>query len=505
MSDEVLRRWKAFRLAEPVYRLTIRGAPKAGVDQERFDLIQLALNGIDFVVSQQASIEGSVSPGRVIDHLTQIAVRMSPGDPRQDARKAAQMVFEALLNDGHRHVVRWRKLAGHDGDWVDSLEWSFRLLRLADGEEGTVVTATDEAIVLYLDVLDTDLADREMAQKLITKKQMERGEFEKALRSAVDARRSAEGYATQLRERLDDTRRDLRSVDWSVDMPARLRAALEHVTEQISQDRLLLGLAEQGVMSDDPTASESCRRIIDEVQRGQDVHTRLERRIQTAIPVFLEAQVSQRFAANAMAIAINLVNDVLRPYLASPAATATEVADLWVAPVAGPVVPAMWTVDSVVSVLWAPIRIWERGESIADDPGELVDRNDDSVPADVIAAAVDVLTAATVAALPMSDLIARARTVAATTSQPGQLVDVVWAACLCAYVADNEFSASRLLQEELPADPTFADLLTRLSATDAGAVLDDPDFHGADLMIGPADTSSAQPDAVSLQNALAHV
>lgn len=92
VSDNVQRRWKAFRLAEPVYRLTIRGAPKAQIDQDRFDLVQLALHGIDVVVSQQASIDGSVSLGRVIDHLAQVAARMAPGDPRQDARKAAKMV-----------------------------------------------------------------------------------------------------------------------------------------------------------------------------------------------------------------------------------------------------------------------------------------------------------------------------------------------------------------------------------------------------------------------------
>lgn len=38
---------------------------------------------------------------------------------------------------------------------------------------GTAIAATDESIVLYLQALDVDLADREMATELMLSRQME--------------------------------------------------------------------------------------------------------------------------------------------------------------------------------------------------------------------------------------------------------------------------------------------------------------------------------------------
>jgi tetratricopeptide (TPR) repeat protein len=76
------------------------------------------------------------------------------------------------------------------------------------------VTATDEAILLYLQALNTDLADRALALKLMVEIQMRAGEFDKALESARQATRTARGLSASLRERLADTRRDVGTVDW---------------------------------------------------------------------------------------------------------------------------------------------------------------------------------------------------------------------------------------------------------------------------------------------------
>lgn len=111
------------------------------------------------------------------------------------------------------HEAVWHDIGAGDEEWGDQRTYRFRLLRLVDADDGTAVTATDEAIVLYLQALNTDLADRAMALTLLVEVQMRAGEFDKALQTARQATRTANGLAASLREKLDDTRRDVRAVD----------------------------------------------------------------------------------------------------------------------------------------------------------------------------------------------------------------------------------------------------------------------------------------------------
>jgi hypothetical protein len=305
------------QLVAPVFQLLERAAPRAELDHERYDLGQLALRAIDFVVAHQASIEGSVSPERVVDRLTDLARRMCPDDPARPWTKVAKLTFSTLLNDGRPHEARWVRLAADGEAWADSRPFSFRLLRLTDAEDGTAVSATDEAVLLYLQALDTNLADRAMVLKLIVERQMLAGEFDRARATAVDARRTAEGLAASLRDKLDDTRRDVRSVDWAGEMPDWLSGTLDQLTDQLDMDRQLLALAVTA--GEDAAAVDDCRAIVAEVRRAQDVWLRLERRLQAAIPTFLAAQQAQRFNPRGLAVAVDLVDDILSPVLTAPA------------------------------------------------------------------------------------------------------------------------------------------------------------------------------------------
>jgi len=81
-DDELFRRWQVARLTEPLYRLQIRSATKADFNHERYDLIQLALRAIDYVVTRQASMDGTVTPDELVAHLAVLARRLTPGRPR---------------------------------------------------------------------------------------------------------------------------------------------------------------------------------------------------------------------------------------------------------------------------------------------------------------------------------------------------------------------------------------------------------------------------------------
>lgn len=62
-------------------------ALRANIDHHQYDLAQLSLRLIDYVVHNQASLEGAVSLESLMDHLTQSARKMNPDDPDRPLRQ----------------------------------------------------------------------------------------------------------------------------------------------------------------------------------------------------------------------------------------------------------------------------------------------------------------------------------------------------------------------------------------------------------------------------------
>jgi hypothetical protein len=471
--DDVERRWRTLQLVAPVFQLLERAAPRAELDHERYDLGQLALRAVDFVVAHQASIEGSVSPGRIVDHLTELARRMCPDDPARPWAKVARLTFSTLLNDGRPHQAHWVELAADGEVWAERRPFSFRLLRLTDAEDGTAVSATDEAVLLYLQALDTNLADRAMALKLIVARQMTAGEFDRARATAIDARRTAEGLAASLRDKLDDTRRDIRTVDWDGEMPEWLSGTLSQLAEQLDMDRQLLTLA--GRAGADPVAAEDCRAIVGEVRRAQDVWLLLERRLQTAIPTFLAAQQAQRFNPRSRVTVVDLIQQILLPALSAPPDVVEDAAAALFGLTGGVRLPGLWSVDGLAAqLLRAPVK-WERPAPAFDDVGELIDVDDANLPEELLSALLALFSSAGDAPVRLSALLGAAR----DPGMPCRLCEAVWAACLWVWVADDDVE-----EEAQPSDAGLAKLLAGLAAVDDGRRLADPHYMGPDLLIG---------------------
>ena len=495
-ADDLYARWQTTQLLGPVFALVERGAPRADLDHERYDLVQLALRAVDFVVVNQASVDGSVGLDRILDHLTQFARRMCPDDPARPWSRVAKLVLNSLLNDGRAHVATWREPARETEESVEARRFRFRLLRLVEGDAGTVIAATDEAIVLYLRALRTDLANQAMALKLMVELQMAKGEFDRALLSARDATKTAQGLSASLREKLDETRRDVRSVDWSGEMPAWLTEVLDQLGEQLERDRQLKDLAVRA--GEDPDAAGPCRAIVEEVRRSEDVWIRLEQRLQGAIPTFLVAQETQRFQARGLAAAIELTDDVLRPALTATSLVFDLAADTLAAALLPPPCPPQWGVDELVKqLLRAPVA-WERSDAPVDDPGELGEAVGDSVPDDVAAVAAEILAAAAEQSEPsrLSALLDEARSRAVEVATPERLLDIVWGAVLWVYVADRDASP-----DELPRRADLAAAVQGLIAVADDARLLDDRFHGPDLLVAAPAVFELAQAAAALEEA----
>jgi hypothetical protein len=469
-------RWETLQLLRPVFELLNRAAPRADFDHQRYDLAQLALRLIDYVVLNQASLDSSVSPAAVVDHLTQLARSMHPGDPQRPWAKVARLVFGVMLNDGRPHEATWVEPAPQDGDEALERPFRYRLLRLADDNDGAAVTATDQAIVLYLQALNTDLADRALALKLMVEIQMQAGEFDKALASARQATRTAQGLAAGLREKLEDTRRDIRSVDWHGEMPRWLTDVLDQLAQQLERDRQLRELADAA--SVDEAAREPCLEIDREVSRGEDVWLRLEQYVERAIPTFLVAQETQRFQPRGLAAAIDLTRDLLRPSITAGDDVLDRVAGGLAAGVFAPVTPTHWGIDELAAQLLRPPAIREQSDPEIDHATDLGDPLDDSIPDDIAECASDILTAATERPTRLSELLAAARTRADEVADPRRLLDVVWGAALYVFVADADATP-----DDRPRRADLANAVNALVAADDGATLTDGRFVGPDLIV----------------------
>lgn len=471
-------RWQTLQLLRPVFELLNRAAPRADFDHRGYDLAQLALRLIDYVVLNQASLDSTVSPAAVVDHLTQAARRMHPTDPQRPWSKVARLVFSVMLNDGRPHEATWVEPARDDGDSANPDPFRYRLLRLSDTNDGAVVTATDEAIVLYLQALNTDLSDRALALKLMVEIQMQAGEFDKALTSARQATRTAQGLAAGLREKLEDTRRDIRSVDWHGEMPRWLTEVLDQIGHQLDRDRQLRDLAEQA--SVDPAASDACREIDHEVRRGEDIWLRLERYVQHAIPVFLAAQETQRFQPRGLAAAIDLTRDLVRPALVTTDDAFVAAVDGLVAGIFPPAVPAHWGLDELLPQLLRAPAIREQRDPEIDQPGDLGDPLDDSIPDDVADCAARILARAADRPTRLSELLTLARGSATGVADARRLLDIVWGAALYVFVADADAPP-----DDRPRRADLAAAAGALVAVDDGRSLADERFAGPDLLLAP--------------------
>ncbi|WP_214368829.1 hypothetical protein [Pseudonocardia sp. H11422] len=188
-------------LTDPVARL-VRNAAHAGIDDEVYDLRQLALAAVDVVVGSMGFAR-EATPDEVLDVLAGIAARMQPHEERAgEWRDVAQAVVKGLLNDAHEQ----RRFTYHFAEMSDGdtrfEPYSFRLLSLRESEYGPVLVASDQAVTLFLHGLGVDLEDADRALAYVLQRQLDDHRFDAAVRTAAQAERTSVGMSATLTELL---------------------------------------------------------------------------------------------------------------------------------------------------------------------------------------------------------------------------------------------------------------------------------------------------------------
>lgn len=479
-------RWRALALTDPIARL-VRNAAHAGIDDELFDLRQLALAAVDLVVgsmgfAREATLE------EVSDTLTGLAARMAPEHAGQ-ARDVAAVVLKGLLNETHEHRRFTYWFADLSGERARSEPYSFRLLALRDAEYGPVLVASDQAITLFLHGLDVDLEDADRALAHVLQRQLDDRRFDAAVRTAAQAERSSVGISATLSELLDATRRDVGTHDWLVDVPDRLAAARRHVEERIGEDDRFLEHVQSGLDAEtSPDVRAASGRIVDLLARVRTVHLDLERRLVGAREVFLSAQVRQRLARRRRLRMLALGDDLLLPVLAAPRADATVVTSAFADRALGVSVPRLVRFDDLVDQLWAPPRQREAAEPEVEDVGAADPDAEEDVqryPAPVVSAAREVLDTARDEPARVSALLDACE----GSDEADQVAELVLLTALWAFAPDAADGESTDERTDAGA------LASGLVAEDDGRVLDHRLARGRDLVLRASVRTAAEDEA----------
>ncbi|WP_438489156.1 hypothetical protein [Streptomyces sp. S186] len=473
-ADEGLaRRLRALACTAPLHDLDARKANLAG-EYGVYAMAEVALAVIDLVTLNMDFDTGADHEEIVAKVLPRVAAQ-APDRPTAEHERVARWVLENLINVGS--VDRgFRAVYGTfttDGAYVRR-DYDFKLVEEVPGAGGTVyLRATDEAVNVLVGALDTDVTSAQIAAEVKLEVLISRGRLADAQLAAEQARYRTVQYAETLRRTLEATRRNVRSVDWLHTVPDMINEALDHVADRYRHENAILTnirKARDEAEAVDARTGEHKRRAAELVDIVKDCirrHTQLQSRLLEAGPLFRAEQDRQAFAAPAARTGLDLHGQLVAPLLPLPVEQATLVTDAFFAHGTGLRTPTAVRVGDLVEVLLTPPAEREHLGAEMPEP-DLVATPDDSRFSEAqLDAATALLDLPADAPRRLSGLLAEAR-----RSDP-ELPYLV--ALLAVHAASPPVgTAYRQGEQHL------------LFAVDDGTELVDPEFGGADLIVGTA-------------------
>ncbi|WP_007510397.1 MULTISPECIES: hypothetical protein [Pseudofrankia] len=503
-DDGMARRLKALALTAPLHDLDARKRLLDGADFAVYAMAELALHAID-LVTVAMDFDRGASHDRVLRRLTPLAAAQAPRRPAAEHERVARWVLDNLINVGS--VDRgFDTVYGtyHPDGRYERRRFDFKLLvELADPAGEIYLRATDEAVTVLVGALDTDVTSAQVAAEVTLDNLIRRGRLSDARTAAEAARYRTVQYAEQLRRNLEGTRRDVLSVDWLHTVPALVDEALGHVEARYRHENAILThIRRYRDSAEDPAHKRAAADLVTIVADCVRRHTQLQARLQEAFAVFRAEQDRQQFAAPAArgGTGVDLYTQLLAPALARPVGEAGRVAGAFFPGAAGirpPRAPRL--ADLVDALLRPPVErdtlgalvpeaelvAWEEPPRFADDAWtlalELLDEIDPDAPRR------------------LSGLLTEARARAggeATAAEAAQLLTLLTLHAVSPRLAaaHHRGGGAGTASPPRPAastGPAAGDLL--LLAVDDGTPLNDPEFAGADLLVGRV-TVTDRPD-----------
>jgi hypothetical protein len=466
-DDGLARRMKALACTAPLHDLDARKSRLDWADAARYQMAEIGLQAIDLVTLAMDFDHGAAQP-EVVRRLAPFIAAQAPDAAPTEHEQVGHWVIDNLINVGsldRAFAVDYGSVAP-DGTYLRR-RFDFKLLVEVAAPDGEVyLRASDEAITVLVGALDTDVESAQVAAEVKLENLISRGRLGDARLAAEQARYRTVQYAEALRQKLDATRRDVRSVDWLAAVPALLDEALTHIEGRYRAETAILANIE--IARDDATVAEQSKQAAELVTVVRDCisrHTQLQARLQEAGAVFRSEQDRQQFAQRPRRAAIDLFGQLLKPCLSLHIAVALEPTAAFFRAGTGVRVPSVPSLGGLVETLLrppvdrdplgAPVPEPEFAPLPPDRFGDAQWRHvEGSLPAEG-------------AAVRLSALLEEVR---ATDSDLPQLVVL-----RVLHAVGTAVATARSQGDD-----------TVLLAVDDGAVLRDGEFGGADLLVGRA-------------------
>ncbi|MCF6525425.1 hypothetical protein [Streptomyces sp. JJ36] len=476
-ADEGLaRRLRALACTAPLHDLDVRKANLAG-EYGTYAMAEVALAAIDLVTLAMDFDTGADHEQVVARLLPRVAAQAPQRDPAEHER-VARWVLESLINVGSvdRGFRTVYGTFGTDGVYVRR-DYDFKLIEEVPGAGGGVcLRTTDEAVNVLVGALDTDVTSAQIAAEVKLEVLISRGRLADAQLAAEQARYRTVQYAEALRRTLEATRRNVRAVDWLQAVPDMITEALDHVADRYRHENAILTnirrVRDEAAGERGPDHKRRAAELVDIVKDCIRRHTQLQSRLLEAGPLFRAEQDRQAFAPPAARAGTDLYGQLLSPVLPLPLEQATRITDAFFARGAGLRTPAAVRLGDLTELLLTPPAPREHLGAEMPEP-DLVATPDDSRFSEVqFDAAMELLDLPADAPRRLSGLLADAR------RRDPELPYLV--ALLAVHAASPPVgTAYRQGEERL------------LFAADDGTELDDPEFGGADLVVGTARLDAA--------------
>ncbi|MFD6993201.1 hypothetical protein [Streptomyces sp. NPDC059943] len=474
-ADEGLaRRLRALACTAPLHDLDTRKANLAG-EYSIYAMAEVALSAID-LVTLNMDFDTGADHEQIVARLLPRVAAQAPHRPVTEHERVARWVLENLINVGSvdRGFRAVYGTFGADGVYTRR-DYDFKLIEEVPGHGGSVyLRTTDEAVNVLVGALDTDVTSAQIAAEVKLEVLINRGRLADAQLAAEQARYRTVQYAETLRRTLEATRRNVRAVDWLNAVPDMIDEALDHVADRYRHENAILNnirkSRDEAETGADPKTAEHKRRAAELVDIVKDCirrHTQLQSRLLEAGPLFRAEQDRQAFAGPTTRTGLDLYGQLVAPLLPLPVDRASRVTDAFFARGTGLRTPASVRVGDLVDLLLTPPVEREHLGAEMPEPDLIATPDDSRFSEEQLASAMELLDLEHDAPRRLSGLLAEAR------RRDPDLPYLV--ALLAVHAASPPVgTAYRQGEERL------------LFAVDDGTPLDDPEFGGADLIVGMA-------------------
>ncbi|MDI5966703.1 hypothetical protein [Streptantibioticus silvisoli] len=468
-ADEGLaRRLKALACTAPLHDLDVRKANLAG-EYSRYAMAEVALAAID-LVTLSMDFDTGADHEQIVARIQPRVAAQAPARPGEEHQRVARWVLENLINVGSvdRGFRAVYGTFGPDGAYVRR-DYDFKLIEEVQGPGGGLyLRTTDEAVNVLVGALDTDVTSAQIAAEVKLEVLINRGRLADAQLAAEQARYRTVQYAETLRRALEATRRDVRAVDWLETVPDLINEALDHVADRYRHENAILtNIRRARDEASDPDHKRRAAELVDIVKDCIRRHTQLQSRLLEAGPLFRAEQDRQAFATPAARAGLDLYGQLVAPVLPLPVDKAGRVTAAFFARGTGPRTPAAVRIGDLVDALLTPPVERDHLGAEMPEPDLVATPEDSRFSDEQLEAALELLDLPHDAPRRLSGLLADARR---------RDLELPYLVALLAVHAASPPVGTAYRQGER----------RLLFAVDDGTVLEDPEFGGADLIVGAA-------------------